>query len=232
MYEGMRELRALGPRAGGRSLRGEEACRVSSLLSLAAGDLVSDMPGSLVAVQAKVSRRTAVMQRMAPGVLLLPQADDAGGADSGLERLMLAVGAAGALRVQGAGRLVLLYANANDVAAARWRQVLGVAGRGELPIVFVLLPRAEGRGQGMLSDRAQGWGVPGMPVDAADGVALYRVIQESVLRARGGDGPALIECVRWQPKGVAVTEADGIAAMRRLLSLRGLLPAGHRKSVK
>ncbi len=230
MYEGMRELRALGSRAGARSLRGEEACRVSSMLLLAAGDLVSDVPGSRVAVQAKGSSRTA-MQTMAPGALLLPQVDGAGGADGALERLMLAVGAAGALRAQGAGRLVLVYADAAEMPAARWRQVLGVAGRGELPIVFVLLPSAEGQSQGMLSDRAQGWGVPGMPVDAADGVALYRVMQESVLRARGGDGPALIECVRWQPKGVAMTEADGLAAMRRLLALRGLLPAGRRKSV-
>ena len=37
--------------------------------------------------------------------------------------------------------------------------------------------------------------MPGIPVDAGDAVAVYRVAQESLGRTRGGDGPVLIECV-------------------------------------
>ncbi len=223
MYDGMKALRAMEPRAaalksGVRGLRGEEAARVASLLSLAAGDLVSDLPGSPDEARRRAAGRPGAREMLAPGTLLLPPVEDAG------ERLMLAVGAAGALRAQGAGGLVLAYAEADALSAARWRQVLGVAERAELPIVFLLLPRAGDAKQGVVSDRAQGWGVPGIPVDAADAVALYRVMQESSLRARGGDGAALIECVRWRVAGSAAGETeDGVAAMRQVLRRRGLL---------
>jgi TPP-dependent pyruvate/acetoin dehydrogenase alpha subunit len=43
--------------------------------------------------------------------------------------------------------------------------------------------------------------VPGIPVDAGDAVALYRVAQESLGRTRGGDGPVLIECVAYPMEG-------------------------------
>ncbi len=224
MYAGMKALRALEPNAaalaaGGHSLRGEEACRASSLLSLGAGDLVSDVPGSAVRTQ---RRGAAVLETMAPGVLLLPSIAAA------IERLSLAVGAASALRVQGESRLVLLYARAGEVSPAVWKQSFGTAGRRELPIIFLVLPRAGKQRSDRISDRAQNWGVPGMPVDAADAVALYRVMQESVLRARGGDGPALIECVSWQPAGAATQTVDVLKAMRRVLSVRGLLPVKAR----
>ena len=225
MYEGMVKLRALEPtvarrRTGERAMRGEEAVRASSLLSLEAGDLVSDVPGSAVEARRKTAGRAGVREVLAPGTLLLPAVDDA------LERLMLAVGAAGALRAQDGRRVVLAYVDADALSPAKWRQVLGAAGRAELPIVFVLLPGKMTAKQGAVSDRAQGWGVPGMPVDAADAVALYRVMQESVLRARGGDGPALIECVRWQLAGSAGEPVDGVAAMRQVLRRRGLLTRG------
>ena len=225
MYTGMKILRRLDPRAaqlasGTRSLRGEEACRASSLLSLTAGDLVSDVPGSAVMAQ---RRGAAAIETMAAGVLVLPAGEEA------VERVSLALGAASVLRVQGSGRLVLLYAYAEDVPTSVWKQTFGTAGRRELPLIFLLLPRADERRPALISDRAQGWGIPGMPVDAADAIALYRVMQESVLRARSGDGPALIECVRWQPAGAVAQSVDVVEAMRRVLLKRGLLPGKPRR---
>ena len=226
MYDGMKTLRGLEPRAaqnavGRQSLRGEEACRASSLLSLAAGDLLSDVPGSAVMAQ---RRGAAAMEAMAPGALVLSPSEDAA------EQLAVALGAASALRAQGAGRLVLLYVYAEDVPVTAWKRSLAIAGRRELPILFLVLPSKGVRGSGLVSERALGWGVPGIPVDAADAVALYRVVQESVLRARSGDGPALIECVRWQPAGAAAPGLDGVEALRRVLLDRGLLPGRARRT--
>ena len=87
----------------------------------------------------------------------------------------------------------------------------------------MLLPTDKEKTQGTIGERAQGWGVPGMPVDAADAVALYRVMQECVLRARGGDGPSLVECVTWRIAGGKTVPIDGVKAMRALLEQRGLL---------
>jgi acetoin:2,6-dichlorophenolindophenol oxidoreductase subunit alpha len=52
-----------------------------------------------------------------------------------------------------------------------------------------------------LAPKTARWGVPGIPVDAGDAVALYRVAQESLGRTRGGDGPVLIECVAYPMDG-------------------------------
>ena len=216
LYDGMKTLRAIASRAP--ELRGEEAARTSSLLSLEAGDLVSDLPGSAIEGKRKGAGRVGVREMLATGTLPLPAMDDP------TERLMLAMGAAAALKAQGLRRLVLAYAEPKALSGARWRHLLGMAGRDELPIVLLLLPGVSGVRQGVVSERAQGWGVPGMPVDAADAVALFRVMQESALRARGGDGPALMECVRWRVAGGTAGETeDGVAAMRQVLLRRGLL---------
>ncbi|MGA9071665.1 MAG: thiamine pyrophosphate-dependent enzyme [Terracidiphilus sp.] len=58
-----------------------------------------------------------------------------------------------------------------------------------LPVLFV-------RPVGILSEAfgAQSCGVPVIPVDGADVVAVYRVATESITHARKGNGPTLIEC--------------------------------------
>jgi TPP-dependent pyruvate/acetoin dehydrogenase alpha subunit len=65
---------------------------------------------------------------------------------------------------------------------------------------------------------ARQWRVPGIPVDAADAVALYRVAQESLGRTRGGDGPVLIECVEYRAEGKGGrTPVDPLVQMRDFL---------------
>lgn len=228
MYEVMVSLRGMEPaarRRGERSRRGEEACRASSLLACGAGDLVSEAGGGGEIEAVLLGRRGAGRGAAKEGPRWLPVVS------APMDRLIGAVGAASVLRLQGGGRLLLAYVGAGEMTAAQWKRVLGMAGEGELPMVFfvlpTMLPEAVEERQGWLSDRAQGWGVPGMPVDAADGVALYRVMQESVTRARGGDGPALVEGVAWRPQGGRARREDGVKAMRRLLEARGLLPRAH-----
>jgi TPP-dependent pyruvate/acetoin dehydrogenase alpha subunit len=84
--------------------------------------------------------------------------------------------------------------------------VLTLASKLELPIIFVVLPGGAGKKKkgdevGALSAKARSCGVPGIPVDSSDAVALYRVAQESLGRTRGGDGPVLVECVSFPVKG-------------------------------
>jgi len=49
-----------------------------------------------------------------------------------------------------------------------------------------------------LRDRAEAYGIPGITVDGNDIVAVWRVTQESIHRARSGAGPTLIECRTWR----------------------------------
>src|SRR3954452_13345220 len=46
-----------------------------------------------------------------------------------------------------------------------------------------------------LVDKAAGYGIPGVRVDGADVLAVYEATAEAVARARGGEGPTLIEAV-------------------------------------
>jgi len=191
--------------------RGQEAVRVSTAIELGADDLVSDIAAtagmglllggnapSLLRGMAKPKTDTAKVLREAGVSRMLRQVDDPE------ERLQLALGAALALKTQGRQGILVAYARKGEIRSASWRKVLGTAGKLELPMIFVVLPGSGTRKNDVdlteVCDDARAAGIPGIPVDACDAVALYRVVQESLGRTRGGDGPVLIESVGWPAK--------------------------------
>jgi TPP-dependent pyruvate/acetoin dehydrogenase alpha subunit len=113
------------------------------------------------------------------------------------------------------------FVRTDEVSNGTWRRVLALASKLELPIIFVVLPQGSGKKTkrkvaGDLSALARSCGVPGIPVDAGDAVALYRVAQESLGRMRGGDGPVLVECVAFTAKGTRGV-VDPLVQMRGFL---------------
>ena len=221
MYVAMAEARALDEHIAGLqksvkarkklgSTRGQEACRVSTAIDLGPGDLVSDSQLGVVMeliAGAKVASLLKSVNEIHSGekakrvkpsetsARLLPWIDDAE------ERLRVAMGAALSFKTLERANVVVAYVRSGEVAKGRWRRTLELAARLELPVIFVILPAGEGErtgGSGDLHRRTARWGVPGIPVDAGDAVALYRVAQESLGRTRGGDGPVLIECVAYR----------------------------------
>ena len=46
-----------------------------------------------------------------------------------------------------------------------------------------------------VSDRAIGYGMPGVTVDGNDPLAVYEVVKEAAERGRRGEGPTLIETI-------------------------------------
>ncbi len=112
-------------------------------------------------------------------------------AGSAGERLLCAVGQAMALRAQAEKRVVVAYVAQGEMTAAEWKRVFAAAA-GDLPLVIVCLP---GAGKAVDLERVAGVEVPVIPVDAGDVVALYRVAQESIGRARAEGGVVVIECV-------------------------------------
>ncbi len=52
-----------------------------------------------------------------------------------------------------------------------------------------------------LSDRAAGYGVPGMTIDGTDVELVYQTVSEAVRRARAGEGPTLIETITMRLRG-------------------------------
>ena len=224
MYVAMVEARLLDEHIAGiqrkmkgrrrlESTRGQEACRVGTAIELGPGDLVSDSQigvvmellsgtkiDSLLKLVGEIHSGTKAkrLDPDGPPKRQLPWMEDAG------ERLRMAMGAALSFRTLGRTNVVVAYVRQGEVAKGEWRRVLRLASKLELPIIFVVLASVAGKQRSRtanLSDKAGRWGVPGMPVDAGDAVALYRVAQESLGRTRGGDGPVFLECVACPAEG-------------------------------
>lgn len=205
------------------STSGQEAIRVTTAIELQSGDLVSDgqmtvtmdyllgaKPSALVRDFSKSSgtkARTATGTKGSITGRQLPWIDDG---DDTSDRLKSAVGAALALKALMQSKVVLAYVDAAEMPKKLWKPILAVAAKLNLPIIFVVLPRVNrknGKGTSVCA-KARSAGVPGIPVDANDAVALYRVAQESFGRTRGGDGPVLIECISGRIKGRRTDEPD------------------------
>jgi TPP-dependent pyruvate/acetoin dehydrogenase alpha subunit len=225
LFVAMAEARALDEHIAGMqkkvktrrklgSTRGQEACRVSTAIDLGPGDLVSDSQAGVVMELIAGAKVASLLKRVgeihsgkkaksakAPGTSgwVLPWIDDAE------ERLRMAMGAALSFKTLGRANVVVAYVRGGGVAKGAWRRILELAAGLELPIIFVILPTAKREKRdgaaGELHAKTARWGVPGIPVDAGDAVAVYRVAQESLGRTRGGDGPVLIECVEYQTEG-------------------------------
>lgn len=212
---------------------GQEACRVSTAIDLGVGDLVSDSQVGVVMELLAGAKVDSLLARMASirsgekikpvkvsgvSAQLLPWVEDVE------ERLTIAIGAAASFKALGRKDVVVAYVRHGEVAKGVWRRLLGIASKLELPVIFVVLPAAKGSkkaGVVELAGKTARWGVPGIPVDAGDAVALYRVAQESLGRTRGGDGPVLIECVEYRLKGNGKrAPVDPLVAMQEFLRVR------------
>jgi TPP-dependent pyruvate/acetoin dehydrogenase alpha subunit len=100
---------------------------------------------------------------------------------------------------------------------------LKAAGDRQLPILFVRqtrLPAVPPRGKkqtGAAEIAAEICGIPVIPVDGYDVVAVYRVATEAITHARKGNGPTLIDCI-FEPSEAS----DPLLQMETYLTRKGL----------
>jgi TPP-dependent pyruvate/acetoin dehydrogenase alpha subunit len=150
--------------------------------------------------------------------------------------------------------VVLVFSDEDSASLGVWHKALNFAGLRRLPIVFVhhndlraesALWKAESN-EDDISPKTVGYGFPGISVDGSDAVAMYRVAQEAIERARSGGGPTLIEALTsrgyshtemYPEKYRAVdqveewTSTDPIAAMERSLMGKGLFSEEWKKVI-
>jgi TPP-dependent pyruvate/acetoin dehydrogenase alpha subunit len=214
------------------STRGQEACRVSTAIDLNSGDLVSDSQVSaamsllfgaradsllrhVAAIASGKKERTAIVAGEATGTRQLPWIDDVS------DRLNMALGAALTFKTLKQAHVVVAYLQRVEIPKSLWKRVLALAAKFDLPIIFVVLPevnRKKKAGAVNLCSKARSAGLPGIPVDAVDAVALYRLTQESLGRTRAGDGPVLIDCITAQRgERLAGESEDPVLHMKNFL---------------
>lgn len=98
-----------------------------------------------------------------------------------------------------------------------------------------------------LADRALGYGIPGVTIDGTDVQEVYRACKEAIERARGGDGPSIIESVTMRmmghaahdtawyvPKGLLAEwkKKDPVERLEKLLLSKGFLSERKKNSME
>jgi TPP-dependent pyruvate/acetoin dehydrogenase alpha subunit len=218
---------------------GQEACRVSLVQGLSADDVVLDsQPGEVMQhllgaslaeiLDGPVVENAAAKKpkKKVPGasgaVRLLPFVK---GAE---ERIFAGIGVAIMLKHLKRTDVAAVFVESDDVSKSEWRKALTLAGTRELPIIFVVLPAIKAgkvKSESEISALSTGCGVPGVPVDGSDAVALYRVVQESIGRIRAGGGAVLIEGIPFPAPGEKSVVLDPLDQMKGYMTHRRVSPA-------
>lgn len=97
-----------------------------------------------------------------------------------------------------------------------FHEAVNLAAALKLPVIFVLINNGyamsvaveKSTGLKTLSDRAKGYGIPGVTVDGNDVREVYKEAMKAINRARKGNGPSLIECVVHRWTGHSISDAD------------------------
>jgi 2-oxoisovalerate dehydrogenase E1 component alpha subunit len=112
-----------------------------------------------------------------------------------------AVGIALAARMQGENIVSFVTFGEGSSNQGDFHEGANFAGVHKLPVIFmcennqyaISVPADQQLGCVKVSDRAIGYGMPGITVDGNDPLAVYKVVKEAADRGRNGEGPTLVE---------------------------------------
>jgi pyruvate dehydrogenase E1 component alpha subunit len=121
-------------------------------------------------------------------------------------QLLHAVGLGHAVNYRQRDEVVMVFFGDGATSEGDFAEALNFAAVWQTPVVFlcqnngwaISLPRAGQTRTKTLAQKALGFGLPGIQVDGNDVLAVYSAAHEAVERARGGNGPTLIECVTYR----------------------------------
>jgi len=112
-----------------------------------------------------------------------------------------AVGVALASKMRGEDAVTLVCFGEGGSSKGDFHEGLNFAGIHKVPVIFlcqnnqyaISVPQDKQMAIENVSDRAVGYGFPGVLVDGNDPQAVYAAVKEAADRARRGDGPTLVE---------------------------------------
>lgn len=128
----------------------------------------------------------------------------------------IATGAALGAKLRGSGQVAVCFFGDGASNRGTFHEAMNMASAWKLPVIFVLelnqyastTPYRTTCNVENISDRAHGYGVPGVVVDGNDVFAVYEVAQEAAARARQGLGPTFIEAKTYRMKGHFVGDPE------------------------
>lgn len=126
----------------------------------------------------------------------------------------VAAGVALASRMKREHAVVLNYIGDGGCNVGDFHEGLNMAAVMRLPFVLIVennqfaysTPVAKQHAAERISDRAAGYGIPGVTIDGTDVLAVYEATRTAVERARRGEGPTLIESVTMRMQGHSASD--------------------------
>ena len=111
----------------------------------------------------------------------------------------------------GSGRVALSFIGEGGSSLGEWHEAINLCAARKLPAVFCVennqtalsTPVSEQSAVRVFADKAAGYGIPGITIDGTDPDEIASAFGWAIERARGGQGPALIEVVSMRMCGHA-----------------------------
>jgi len=121
-------------------------------------------------------------------------------------QIIHAVGAAYGAKYLKDGNVTIVFFGDGATSSNDFHSGLNFSGVFQTPTIFmcqnngwaISLPRARQTAAEKLSDKAVGYGMPGIQIDGNDILAVYVTVKEAAERARKGEGPTLIESITYR----------------------------------
>jgi len=121
----------------------------------------------------------------------------------------IAAGVALGCKMKNLDRVVVAFFGDGATNSGAFHEGIGLAAAWNLPVLFVCqnnqyqqsTPIRDYTRLSDLSDRAKGYGFPGISVDGNDAIAVAEVAREAIESARSGKGPILIVGTTYRPYG-------------------------------
>lgn len=171
------------------------------------------------------------------------------------DNMPVAAGAALASKIRNEKHVALAFIGDGTTSRGDFHEALNFASVQKLGVVYICennqyaysTPLSEQMNVEDVGIRAVAYGIPGVIVDGNDVLAVYKVTQEAIDRARAGKGPTLIECKTMRVRGHSEHDdasyvpkeliehwmkKDPIQQYEKLLCDKGVLTADKIKEVE
>lgn len=117
--------------------------------------------------------------------------------------ISIGVGAALAFKMKKKKNVVVIFFGDGASNRGEFHEALNLAAIWDLPAIFVCENNQVALSTEIknsmridkIATRAQGYGIPGVTVDGSDITEVQKAAQDSIRRAKSGEGPSLVECV-------------------------------------
>jgi TPP-dependent pyruvate/acetoin dehydrogenase alpha subunit len=165
------------------------------------------------------------------------------------DNVPVATGIGLSFKMRGQDRVALCFFGDGATSRGDWHEGVNMASVFKAPVVFICnnnqyaysTPLERQMAVENVADRAEAYGMPGEIVDGNDILAVWDAATRAIQRARGGDGPTLIECKTFRMTGHSAhddagyvppelfeywEERDPINRFERFLTERALIDKG------